>query len=88
VTATVPADPAVLPRRFLLNRWADDTGVSGTGLVACGVQFPDGVVALRWRGPHASTAIWSGIDSVRAIHGHDGRTEVVWLDNQNGENNQ
>lgn len=34
-------------RRFTLVRHDDVTGVSGTGVVADGVRFPDGVVALR-----------------------------------------
>jgi hypothetical protein len=36
--------------------------VSGTGIVADGCQFPDGTVALRWRGDRASTTVWSSMD--------------------------
>jgi len=68
-------------RLFVLRRSQDVSGVSGTGIVADGVEFPDGIVALRWRGPNAtSTAIHEGgIASVEAIHGHEGRTEIVWV---------
>lgn len=70
-------------RRFVLNRRIDVTGVSGTGPVADGVEFPDGRVAMRWR-PGAigktSTATYDDIDTVNAIHGHDGATQVVWID--------
>ena len=36
------------PRAFVLQRNEDETGVSGTGIVAEGVEFSDGTVALRW----------------------------------------
>ncbi|MGC4938069.1 hypothetical protein [Kribbella sp. DT2] len=67
-------------RRFRLMRYEDVSGVSGTGPVAEGVQFTDGSVALRWYGDYPTTTVWDGIDSVIAIHGHAGATEVEWLD--------
>ncbi|WP_432938192.1 hypothetical protein ACQPXM_26750 [Kribbella sp. CA-253562] len=67
-------------RRFRLMRYEDVSGVSGTGPVAEGVQFTDGAVALRWYGDYPTTTVWDGIDSVIAIHGHGGATEVEWLD--------
>lgn len=72
-----------MTRRFVLFRVEDVSGCSGTGVVADGVQFPDGVVALRWRpGPvgRPTTAVHADIASVEAVHGHGGRTHVVWLD--------
>jgi hypothetical protein len=67
-------------RTFRLNRTADATGVSGTGIVADGVVFPDGVVVLRWRGQMKSTVVHESIDNVEAIHGHGGFTKVIWED--------
>jgi hypothetical protein len=67
-------------RRFRLIRHHDVSGVSGTGAVAEGVQFTDGAVALRWYGDYPTTTVWDGIDSVVAIHGHGGATEVEWID--------
>lgn len=67
-------------RRFELHRDNDPTGVSGTGVVAEGVEFHDGTVCLRWRGKQRSMVMWDRIDSVVAIHGHDGSTRIVWLD--------
>lgn len=68
-------------RRFRLFRHEDETGISGDGVVAEGVEFSDGTVALRWcTGEHNSTVIWNKIESVEAIHGHNGKTEVVWID--------
>jgi hypothetical protein len=67
-------------RRFRLIRHHDVSGVSGTGPVAEGVQFTDGAVALRWYGDYPTTTVWDAIESVIAIHGHSGATEVEWLD--------
>ncbi len=67
-------------RRFQLHRDADETGISGTGVVAEGIQFTDGVCALRWMSEYRSTAIYRSIENVIAIHGHNGQTRAVWLD--------
>lgn len=67
-------------RRFELHRDIDVSGVSGTGVVAEGVEFSSGHVAMRWHGKDASTCIWSSIRSAMAIHGHGGATRLVWID--------
>ncbi|WBQ02985.1 hypothetical protein [Kribbella sp. CA-293567] len=79
-TAVSPAAPSSLPRHFRLIRHHDVSGVSGTGPVAEGTQFTDGSVAVRWYGDYPSTAVWPDIDSVLAVHGHKGATEIEWLD--------
>lgn len=68
------------PRAFSLYRQQDVTGVSGTGVVATGAQFPDGVVVIRWAGPWASTVVWDSLDAAMHVHGHDGKTIVLWED--------
>jgi hypothetical protein len=72
----------VRPRTFELVRYRDPSGVSGTGVVAEGCEFSDGSVALRWRGDNPATAVWPNIESVLAVHGHQGATEVRWADTQ------
>ncbi|GAB3952433.1 hypothetical protein GCM10029976_090610 [Kribbella albertanoniae] len=67
-------------RRGELFRYHDASGVSGTGVVAHLVEFLDGSVALRWLGKHPSTAVWASLESVLAIHGHLGASEIRWLD--------
>jgi hypothetical protein len=67
-------------RRFRLQRDVDVSGISGTGVVADGVVFPDGVAVVRWRGERQSTVVWPSIDDVEAIHGHGGATRIVWID--------
>ena len=64
---------------FVLRRDEDLSGVSGTGVVAQGVEFTDGTVALRWMGSLRSTVIYASLEDLIAIHGHGGRTRVVWL---------
>jgi hypothetical protein len=69
------------PRRFVLRRHTDVSGISGLGDVADGVLWPDGTAAVRWRGEHPSTVHWDrGRVSVEMIHGHQGATEVVFVD--------
>jgi hypothetical protein len=67
------------PMPFALYRHQDVTGVSGTGAVAHGVRFADGTVVIRWLGDKASTVVWDSLDLAMSVHGHDGRTRVVWL---------
>lgn len=67
-------------RMFQLQRDEDESGVSGTGVVAEGVVFTDGSAVLRWKTFMHSTAIYDNIECVQAIHGHGGKTKVVWID--------
>jgi hypothetical protein len=69
-------------RRFVLQRDTDVSGVSGTGVVAEGVEFSSGVVALTWLSAWPTSVVFHdrGIESVEAVHGHGGATRIVWLD--------
>lgn len=68
------------PWRFRLVRIEDESGISGTGHVADGVQFVDGTCALRWLTEKRSTAIYTTPQDLEAIHGHGGKTVIEWLD--------
>ena len=68
------------PRVFYLQRDEDVTGKSGVGRVAWGIQFPDGKAALRWNTPTASTCAYDSVADVEEIHGHEGRTRVVFIE--------
>ena len=81
------------PRRFRLVRYEDNTGVSGEGTVAHGVEFADGAVVLQWHNADndrlenipngmAVKPGPNGVEATREVHGHDGRTEIEWLDEQ------
>lgn len=67
-------------RRFALVRDVDSTGISGTGVVAEGVEFTDGTIAMRWLSEHTSTAIYRSAADVETIHGHNGETWIAWVE--------
>ncbi len=67
-------------KRFILQRTEDLTGVSGTGEVAEGVVFYNGWVALIWKTGISSLVFYPSITNVETIHGHDGKTKVVYID--------
>lgn len=81
------------PRRFELVRTDDVSGTSGTGVVAVGVAYPDGAVHMQWRNnDNESLETRSngcsfkpapdGVESTVEIHGHEGRTELRWIDEE------
>lgn len=69
-------------KRFVLERAEDVSGTSGTGVVAEGVVFSNGHVALSWLSPLATVTVSHSLDVLRRIHEHDGRTKVVFLEDQ------
>ena len=69
-----------MSRTFTLVRNTDVSGISGTGDVAFGVEFPDGQVVMRWNTSTATTSIFANIQDVDTIHGHEGSSVIVWDD--------
>lgn len=75
-------------RAFILVRDVDVTGISGTGVVAEGVEFEDGTTVLRWLPAGTTrpdrvkptTVIHESVQSVVNLHGHDNRTWVQFAD--------
>ena len=67
-------------RRFYLQRDEDLTGISGTGRVAEGVQWGNGWCSMMWMTEWFSLVVYPGIEHVEKIHGHEGRTKIVWVD--------
>lgn len=66
--------------RFVLYRYVDVSGVSGTGIVADGILWPDQSCTIRWRGERPSLVHWHSVDHAISIHGHGGATEIEWID--------
>lgn len=70
----------VAMRRFYLERAVDKTGTSGTGKVAEGVVFACGRVAMTWLSHYGSVNFYDNVQVVKTLHGHEGATQVVWID--------
>lgn len=70
-------------RRFNLVRNEDETGISGTGTVAQGIQFDTGRCAMAWLTSVSSIAVYDSIEDLVKIHGHGGKTVVEWIDTVN-----
>jgi hypothetical protein len=68
-------------RRFELIRYEDETGISGVGKIAEGVQFSSGKCILAWtiKDIHSVT-VYDAVEQMIKIHGHDGKTELKWMD--------
>lgn len=64
-------------KEFWLKRIEDETGISGTGMVARGVILPSGAVVMEWQTFHSSICLYKNIGDVEEIHGHHGKTIVV-----------
>lgn len=64
---------------FQLERIEDSGGRSGTGIVAQGVQFDSGWVAMTWIHEIKSMTFFPSMDNVEYIHTHDGKSRIVWL---------
>lgn len=67
-------------RRFILVRDEDVSGTSGVGTVAEGVEFSSGSVALHWLSQLEVVAVYANTKVVLQVHGHDGKTKLVWVD--------
>lgn len=77
----VRPEQQLVARRFTVRRRRDVSGISGVGDVADGVLWPDGTASVRWRGEHPSAVFWDrGRTSAEFVHGHQGATEIVFLD--------
>jgi hypothetical protein len=64
-------------QEFYLQRNEDESGVSGTGVVARGVVLPSGFCVLEWQTATSSVALYKSLVDLEAIHGHHGKTKVV-----------
>jgi hypothetical protein len=69
-------------RTFKLVRTEDFSGVSGTGEVAEGVQFANGKCVMCWDTVTSSIAVYEDVFDIAAIHGHEGRTKVIFDDGE------
>jgi hypothetical protein len=64
-------------KTFYLLRHEDLHGHAGTGVVAEGIIFDSGMVAMTWLSEYPTVTVFPKITTVKKLHGHEGRTEVV-----------
>lgn len=69
-------------KRFYLERRSDVSGVSGMGRVAEGVEFDTAWCALVWLTGKTAMSFYPDIETLDAIHGHQGATQIVWIDDE------
>jgi len=72
-----------VPRRFLVIREADASGISGTGVVMEGVVFHTGQIVVCWRSAHSSLVIfptWEAFSTVHLAAHPENAAVVEWLD--------
>jgi hypothetical protein len=65
-----------------LVRDQDVSGVSGTGVVAEGVEFANGLVVMAWLSDYPTVTLYQTIAHTLAIHGHQGKSRIEWLDKE------
>jgi hypothetical protein len=73
-----PPPPGRPIATFHLLRLDDESGVSGVGWVAEGAVFSNGWVVLVWPTGTPSLNFYASIADVEAVHGHGGRTRIVF----------
>ena len=69
-------------RFFNVMRNDDISGISGCGIVAEGVEFHDGQVAISWFGRYHILEVCKDLKTWLDVHGHEGRTIVEFLKEQ------
>jgi hypothetical protein len=67
-------------KTFHLMRHTDHSGLSGIGIVAVGVVWPNGKAHMQWTSFRASFEIHENVENLMEIHGHNGSTELIWGD--------
>lgn len=73
-------------KTFYLVRTEDVHGNSGTGVVAEGIIFDSGMVAMTWLSDIPTVTNFRRIQDVAKLHGHEGRTTVVVEGNRKQKN--
>lgn len=66
-------------RLFHLVRQSDISGVSGTGVVAIGTEYPNGKCTISWLHEVSCIGVYDSMSQLITIHGHEGRTTVAYI---------
>lgn len=68
-----------MTKLFVIIRETDNTGISGIGIVADGVQFKNGKCVLCWRGKIQTIVIHENIKSVMQLSCSHSKSKIKWL---------
>lgn len=79
VPSELPTAKQSSMRCFVLKRAEDETGTSGVGVVAEGVEFSNGRVAMHWLSQMDVVGMYDNVTVVEKLHGHDGRTTLEFI---------
>lgn len=74
-------------RRWIMVRNEDISGVSGTGLVAAGVEFATGGVAGSFVSKYPGCFTYPSMSILQHVHSHEGAhdTKIIYVDNLDDE---
>jgi hypothetical protein len=67
----------MIVQRFHLDRVIDETGVSGTGIVARGFRLGP-CAFMRWHTRYWTICFYPKWQWLEPLHGHQGKTRIVW----------
>lgn len=70
-------DGAFYESRFNLIRNEDVGGLTGTGIIAVGCEFSDGLIVLQHTTETATTFWYTQIEDIEKLFGHNGKTIIV-----------
>lgn len=70
-----PAQEKILIKVFVLIRHVDVTGISGTGKIAVGTQWPDGTCTMFWLNTKTTGFYWS-LEQLQEIHCYSGNAHI------------
>lgn len=66
-------------RRFVLVRHIDVTGISGTGKIAVGTEWPDKTCTMFWLGTKTH-GFYHDMNQIQEIHCYGGNAHVEFAD--------
>lgn len=85
VEVDVPLSRVPRMRRFYMMRLEDESGVSGVGIILEGIEFSNGKAAITWHSHMGVVGVYDSVKVVQSIHGHEGKTKIVWIDPEEQE---
>ncbi len=64
-------------KTFIFERKEDETGISGTGIVAEGVVFDNGKTVVSWLTKYPTISIYENISDALFLHGQPAKQNLL-----------